>query len=517
MPKIFWSERKCLSHGVWLLAYGLATAPVCVASEASLQSSLIDRPSIGDLSIYGVTSGKSLIPTTAIPGQSAVRIEVPSPVSGNHPWDIGVGAATTADINKGDRVVVDFWARAELGTGQVVARMQSNDSPYSGIVQADIHPSSAWTLFQLDGVADQDYLAGHTGMTLSLSTQQQILDIGPIYIFKNPDISGNLKAPLLAIPLSRARDAVIETPDGLKLAATLRTPPGDGPFPAVLIVTGSGPWGRNPSDPISQALLSYGNAVLQFDKRGVGQSTGKLDGAQTSDLAHDADVIARWLRQQPEITPGHTGILGASQGGMIAISVAADDKEVSFVVDLAGPAEPMGDLGIRQNELAWLDAGSPPDKVAEVIKMFRDGLAALRAATSNDDAVARTKAALAPYVGSLISQADIDKTAEMFRDPSVRAQYLYDPKAELERVRVPVLGIYGSMDHQVPAEENAAALRKGLAANKDVTVLILPGFNHLFQHAKIGNTAEWETLKEPQFNDPELHTLITNWVTKHTK
>lgn len=317
--------------------------------------------------------------------------------------------------------------------------------------------------------------------------------------------------------MDRARDATIKTAEGVKLATTLRTPPGDGPFPAVVIATGSGPWGRNPYDPISLALLNHGVAVLQFDKRGVGQSTGKLETAQTSDLADDAGVIAKWLRHQPEISPRHTGILGSSQGGIIAVSVAAADPDVSFIVDLAGPAEPMGELAIRQNELSSLDAGNAPDKIAPVVKMLRDGLAALRAATSDDDAVARIKAALAPYVGTLMTQADADAAAERYRDPAIRAQWLYDPKDELEHVRVPVLGIFGSMDHQVPAEENAAALRKGLAANNDVTVIILPGFNHLFQHAKIGSMAEWRTLKEPLASDPEFLKLITDWVVKHIK
>lgn len=505
--------RRHFLRGLLLAcAWGIATG--ALAAEAP--SGLIDHPAAGDLLVYGPMAGKSLILAPEVPGRTALHIKIATPGKDSHPWDIAVAAATTEDIHKGDHIVVAVWARAASPDSQIAASMQQGDAPYTGIAQSDIHPSKAWRLFQLDGVADQDYAAGKAGVNLQLNTRQQAIDIGPIYIFRNPDPSVDLRKQVAAIALSGARDTIIETPDGVKLAATLRTPPGKGPFPAVLMVTGSGPWGRNPSDAVSLALLRHGVAVLQYDKRGVRQSTGRLDTAQYTDLVHDAGVVAAWLRRQPGIDARRTGIQGISQGGMIAISVAAADPNIHFVIDMAGPAEPFAELGIRQHELAYLDAGSPPDKVAAWVKVQHDLLAAVRASTSDDDAGARVKAALTPYLGTMIDQANIDAAVAAFRQSAVRVRYLYDPKAELERVHVPVLGLFGTMDHQVPAEENAAALRAGLHADKDVTVVILLGFNHLFQHAKIGSTAEWSTLKEPQVSDPAMLKLITDWVTAHT-
>lgn len=198
------SNRKTLVRVLPLAFSALVFASGCFSAEEGLPSSLIDRPAVGDLGVYGSMARKALIAAPGIPGQSAVRIDIPTPGVDSHPWEISVGAVTTADIHKGDRVVAAFWARAELATGQLVARMQSNDAPYSGIAQADIVPTQTWQLFQLEGVAGQAYPAGHTGMTLSLNTKRQILDVGPVYIFKNPAPSGNLQKLVSAIPLGGA-------------------------------------------------------------------------------------------------------------------------------------------------------------------------------------------------------------------------------------------------------------------------------------------------------------------------
>ena len=480
-----------------------------------LKASLIDRPSVGDLYIYGAP-GKTIVTTPDIPGRSAIHVDINTPAVKSHPWDIGAGATTTADIHAGEHVVAAVWMRATTGTGDVTLRLQSSDAPYDGIAQTDIAPGPAWQLYRVEGTATQDYPAGHTGLTLSLNTIQQSLDIGPIYILKT-DAPGDLTQQLSAIPLSRTRDAGIAMPDGTTNAATLTVPPGRGPFPAVLMVAGSGRWGRNPNDPVARALLDSGLAVVQFDKRGVGQSTGTYADFQTAQLSRDAGVIAAWLRQQPDIDPRRTGILGHSEGGMIAISAAAADPAIAFVVDLAGPAQDNGERTILVQIQALRDAGAPEDTVTMAEKMWRAGLDATRQATSDDDAAARTQSALAPFLGPKFTQADLDAIIQRVRDPALRAVMLYDPKAELQRIRAPVLGLYGTMDHQVPGAENAAALKDGLSNDADVTVILMPGMNHQFQHAKLGTEAEWTTLAEPARSDPEFLKTITDWVRAHTK
>ncbi len=366
------------------------------------------------------------------------------------------------------------------------------------------------------GVAEVDLEANRAGLTLSLNTRAQVVEIGPIYLFANAQQQDMSVAPLKAVPVGGAVDATIDTPGGVRIAATLRTPPGEGPFPAALQITGHGPWGRNPADPVALALLNSGVAMLQFDKRGVGESTGRFDAAEYADLRDDAAVLAKWLRQQPGIDARRTGVLGGSEGGMIAVSIAAMDPEVAFVISMAGPAQSAADRMVSVNALAMREQGVPQKTIDAISQMSREGVAALAMATSDDDAAARVTATLKPYVGKLITQAEADQMVAMARDPVARARMLSDPKSELERIRVPVLGLFGSLDLQVPADENAAAMRAGLKDNPDVTVVIMPGFNHLFQHARTGTVDEWSTLKEVGGSDPELLRIITEWVAKRT-
>jgi pimeloyl-ACP methyl ester carboxylesterase len=256
--------------------------------------------------------------------------------------------------------------------------------------------------------------------------------------------------------------------------------------------------------------------MLQFDKRGVGESTGDLNVAGYADLRDDAAALAKWLRQQPGIDARRIGVLGGSEGGMIAVSVAAMDPDVAFVISMAGPAQSAADRMISVNAQAMREQGVPQKTIDAISKMSREGVAALALATSDDDAARRVTAALKPYVGKLMTQAEADQMAALARDPVARARMLHDPKTELQRIKVPVLGLFGSLDLQVPADENAAAMRAGLKDNPDVTVVTMPGFNHLFQHAKTGTIAEWSTLKEVSASDPEFLKIITEWVRKRT-
>jgi len=125
---------------------------------------------------------------------------MPTPAEGSHTWDIGAGAATTADIRKGDRIVVALWARAPAGSGEIAARMHESEAPYSGIAEAAVKPTSTWQLFQFEGTAARDYPAGHATitLTLTLNSRQQVLDVGPAYVFKNPKLIGDLQKQVLA-------------------------------------------------------------------------------------------------------------------------------------------------------------------------------------------------------------------------------------------------------------------------------------------------------------------------------
>ncbi len=490
-----------------------------LATPALAQTALtvIDRPDVGSLTLYGPAADHSFIPAPALPGGSALRITVAAPKAGSHVWDVGAGTALTQDIHAGDPIRAAFWARAQSATATIGASLQGNDPPYSGMGETDIPLTSDWRLYVVDGTAGSDFAASHAGLTFTLNHKAQTVDIGPAYILTGSGNTPGLEQDLRALPISGVVDSRVDVAPGITLAATLHIPSGKGPFPAVMQIAGSGPWGRDPNNPLMKDLLDHGVAVLQYDKRGIGQSTGDFPSATQAQLTDDAGALATWLRTQPGMDARRTGLIGASQGGMIATTVTARDPQVAFMVSLAGPAQAMPEYTVSRLQLAMRDAGTPEDTIALTTRLYQDGAAALRAATSDADAVARMKRALAPYVGKILTQDVADQIAGRLRDRKQRDLQLYDPKSDLQNIHVPALGVFGTMDHQVPAEENAAALRAGLSSNPDVTVVILPGFNHLFQHAKIGSEAEWSTLTEVQGSDPGFLKLVTEWVVKRTK
>ena len=473
-------------------------------AAAAITPHLIDQPEIGNLNVFGPGVTSYPISAPELPGGSAVHIDVPAPKPDSHGWDSGASVITNGDIKAGDTVETLFWARSTSATGMIGARLERNQDPYDAIAEFEITPEKNWTLYSLSGKATQDFAASHVVMNLAFNSQAQGLDLGPVYILHNAgtvDIDG-----LKALPLGTVRDATITLPDGVKLAATLRLPAGAGPFPTVMMITGAGPNPREPSNVLSLALLDHGYAILQYDKRGVGQSTGTLDNTQTALRAHDADVVMTWLRQQPGVDPKHTGVLGHSEGGEIATMIAADDPAIAFAISLAGPAESQSEMIIADRLLTLKARGATPEAIAAATKVWRAGQAALMAATSDDDAEARTKAALAPFIGPQLSQGQIDLIAARVRDPVFRAQLLYDPAEALRRIHAPVLGLFGTADTVVPPGDNAAALRAGLTNDADVTVTLVPGFNHLFQRGS-----------EQPMSDPELLGIVTGWLDKRTK
>ncbi len=480
----------------------LLLAPAAHADD--LASHLIARPGVGNIEVFGPGVTYNIVPAPALPGASAVHIDIPAPKADSHPWDSGASIITTGDIHTGDPITAVFWARSTSAKAAIGVRLESNQEPYDSLADAQITPGPDWKMFTLAGVAARDFPAAHFVLNLATNTMAQGLDLGPAYILDNGD-EVNEKA-LRAVPMGTVRDATITLPDGVKLATTLRLPAGAGPFPAVMMITGAGPNPREPSNVLSLALLDHGYAVLQYDKRGVGQSTGTLDNTQTALRAHDADVVMTWLRQQPGVDPKHTGVLGHSEGGEIATMIAAEDPAIAFAISLAGPAESQSEMIIAARLLALKARGATPEAIAAATKVWRAGQAALMAATSDDDAEARTKAALAPFIGPQLSQGQIDLIAARVRDPVFRAQLLYDPAEALRRIHVPVLGLFGTADTVVPPDDNAAALRKGLSDDADVTVTLVTGFNHLFQRGS-----------EQPMSDPELLGIVTSWLDKRTK
>lgn len=316
--------------------------------------------------------------------------------------------------------------------------------------------------------------------------------------------------------------------EGVSLAGTLTLPEGDGPFPAVILISGSGPQDRNeemlghkPFLVIADHFTRAGIAVLRFDDRGVGKSTGNFREATSVDFASDVQAGIDFLKTRPEINAGQIGLAGHSEGGLIGPIVAADNADVAFLIMMAGPGVNGEEILLLQQDLMATAEGSSAEEIAMSRRMSEKIFLDMR----RSDDLEQTKKDLIVYLKEEMHKlpaadkeklGDLDKLAEqqigMLFSPWFRYFLTYEPADKLQKVRCPVLAINGSRDLQVDAEQNlpaiAAALKKG--GNKRVTTKVLPGLNHLFQHSETGKGSEYGELSETFA--PEVLELMTAWI-----
>lgn len=326
----------------------------------------------------------------------------------------------------------------------------------------------------------------------------------------------------------RTEDVRFESVPGVRLAGTISMPPGAGPFPAVVMVTGSGAQNRDeellghkPFLVIADYLARHGIASLRYDDRGFAGSTGNFAAATSADFANDAQAAVAFLRRQPGIAANRVGILGHSEGGLVAPIVAARDTSVAFIVLLAGPGVPGDSILLMQEELIARTSGvsqAAIDTNAAVnVRLF----AAVKAARDSADAAARVSAIVDRMVASVpadeqpSARSRLEMAARQVLSPWTRYFLAYDPRPTLRRVHVPVLALDGSLDLQVPPKQDLAAIDTALTqgGNRDHRVQLLPGLNHLFQSAKTGSPSEYASIEETF--SPAALAIIADWINAH--
>lgn len=308
---------------------------------------------------------------------------------------------------------------------------------------------------------------------------------------------------------------------GVKLAGTLTLPKGPGPFPAVVLVSGSGPNMRDEELAghkvflvLADHLTRQGLAVLRYDKRGVGKSTGSYAAATSDDLASDAEAAVAYLRSRPEVDGRKLGLIGHSEGGLIAPLVAVEDPSLAFMVMMAGPGVPGRVLLAEQRRLIALAIGVPAQEADATYARRRRVFDAI--AESKDAAEAQARArAIVESADPKRPQAEIDELAASAASPWVRRFLAYDPVPTLRKVRVPTLVLNGSLDLQVPPSLDLPPIRQAMANDPDLTVIELKGLNHLFQHATTGSPTEYGRIEETLA--PELLDAVSGWIGKHVR
>ena len=367
--------------------------------------------------------------------------------------------------------------------------------------------------------------------------------------FSQAGVSGTFRlerASLPAVPAGAPapngemlyREEEVEFASGaITLAGTLTLPGSAGPYPAAVLVSGSG--GQNRDEDvagfpmfgiIADHLTSHGIAVLRYDDPGIGGSTGDVLQETIHDRTGNVLAAVGLLLRHAEIDPDRIGLIGHSEGGIVAPLAATRSDDVSFLVLLAGTGVP-GDVILRaQLEFLLEDQGATAEEIQTARAQQQRLFSALTTGEGWEEVEQGTRRILLESIAAApeserASITDIDAYVDIVikqqlmtvQSPWYRSFFEYDPGPVLERLSVPVLALFGELDTQVPAETNAAAMVAALSAvdNPDFTLFVLPGANHLFQTAVTGSISEYSEL-EAEFV-PGFLERIEEWVSMRTR
>lgn len=316
----------------------------------------------------------------------------------------------------------------------------------------------------------------------------------------------------------------------IRFGGTLTIPANRKNFPAVVLLSGTGKQDRDGTmaghkmfKALADSLAAAGIAVLRTDDRGTGETNGVYEIATTKDFADDALAAVGFLQLQPGVTV--TGLIGHSEGGAAAIIAAAESKKVTFVITLAGLAT-NGLQALKLQNNAIIDAAPIPDydkKRHRIITTLMFDTAYRYAYTpeleprlratynawkhTDDSAYAEDKAGEADHMRFFL-----DSYIRQATGPWYQYHLRYDPVPFLQQVKVPFLALNGDKDIMVPYKENLATIETVLkeSGNKQVTVKVLPGLNHLFLHCESCTNSELPQLKGDFA--PEAWVVIRNWM-----
>jgi hypothetical protein len=374
---------------------------------------------------------------------------------------------------------------------------------------------------------------------------------------KSGTISGNLKQNGMSFPMNLSKEVIQKRvairpqepkkpypyyseditfenkKDNITLAGTLSLPKKEGTFPVVLLISGSGPQNRDeellghkPFLVLSDYLTRNGIAVLRFDDRGTALSEGNFKSATSLDFASDVEAGIQYLKTRKEIKNNKIGLIGHSEGGMIAPIIASKSKDVDFIVLLAGTGVTGEEILLLQQELIGRVSGISEKDLLRSKNTNKGAFEIVKKATSQEEMIKE----LTFYFEKIIKETpETEKPKEVKEEEYVKMmvdelsnpwmQFFikYNPAVSLEKVKCPVLAINGEKDLQVPAKINLEAIKKALdkGKNKKSTVMELPNLNHLFQECKSGSPEEYATIEETF--SPKALEAVKNWIQNQVK
>lgn len=358
----------------------------------------------------------------------------------------------------------------------------------------------------------------------------------PAHSIADPSDALNPFEPQRPFPYQEREVTFVNAQAGVTLSGTLTLPEGKGPFPAVVLVAGSGPnnrdchyYDRHPFLVIADALARRGVAALRYDKRGVGKSSGDFKSAVTQDFEKDALAGLDYLRGLPEIIPQKVGMIGHSEGGLIVPMAAAESKDVAFAVLMAGPGlkgDKRFDLQVRY---AAQGEGGDPRVVETMVNLGREAIQTIR---SDKDKVwvrqrlddlfnqgySRLNAAEKQKFDEVLGiWGTKESVKEMIMTPWYRQLVDSDPQEYLRKVQCPILAMNGDKDMQEVYPYGMKGIEEALkeGGNRDYTLQMFPSLNHMFQKCKTGTPLDYPEIRETVA--PEVLDYMTGWILKRTR
>jgi fermentation-respiration switch protein FrsA (DUF1100 family) len=323
----------------------------------------------------------------------------------------------------------------------------------------------------------------------------------------------------------------INNKSGNTLAGTLTLPNKTGPFTALILVTGSGPQNRDeellghkPFLVLADYLTRKGIAVLRYDDRGIGESTGDFRSATSVDFADDAIAAVEFLKTKNEINK--IGIAGHSEGGIIAPMAAVKSDDVDFIVLMAGTGVRGDSILMLQTELIMRANGSDEATISRDLGIYRQ-IYSILVSDNDEETIKRDLSAILDDSYKYLTEEEkgevgtkeqmIEMQLKTLLSPWFKYFVKYDPYPTLTKVKCPALAINGEKDLQVPPKQNLSAIESALkeGGNKNYKILEMPGLNHLFQNCETGSPTEYGNIEETF--SPDAMKVIADWILAVTK
>lgn len=319
----------------------------------------------------------------------------------------------------------------------------------------------------------------------------------------------------------------------ISLAGTLTLPKKEGIYPAVILISGSGPQNRDeelmehkPFLVISDFLTRNGIAVLRYDDRGFGSSKGDFKSATTADFTTDVESALAYLKTRKEINPKQIGLIGHSEGGIMAPIVASKSKDVNFIILLAGTGIPGNELLLLQQEKIAKVSGVSDTEIKKGSAYNKKLFDLIQQSTDTEKLKSDLRTELTEIINNdtaakipngMTKEKYIDGQLNQLTSPWMLYFVKFNPATALEKVKCPVLALNGEKDVQVPPKENLTAIKNALtkAGNKKVTTIEFPNLNHLFQECQTGAPQEYATI-EHTFSPVVLDEML-KWIKTQMK